>query len=136
MKSKSIRNSSATKKSRKRAHPQPRNFHKTTPTVGIPNATRIVQRKSAWPSSLAGQDPFTETLAESHNVTNAGDLTGIRKTNNSAGEKVIELIDEGQDFEGELVLAVEDGPDPDRAQVPVHRGPRERIPDYKNRNQL
>ena len=66
----------------------------------------------------------------------AGDLTQVPKSDYSGGESVIELIDEGQDFEAEIVMSVEGSRDPDEGEVVAHRSPRPRIPAYKKRNRL
>jgi hypothetical protein len=68
--------------------------------------------------------------------TQSGDLSGIPKDRFSAGESMAELIEEGQDLEGELVGSLGTTREGDEGTLSVQKIPRERIPDYKNRNRL
>jgi hypothetical protein len=78
-----------------------------------------------------------EAEPEKRPISNqSGDLTGVPGRVFSAGESVTELMREGQGLEGELTEAVENAPDADQQRVPVHRGSRAKMPDYKNRNRL
>ena len=53
-------------------------------------------------------------------------------------ESVEELVEEGQDLEGELVQGMENAPPADQGGVRTHAPPEpeDRTPDYKNRNRL
>ena len=73
---------------------------------------------------------------ESRSTAQFGDLTGVSGKDFSAGESAADLMLEGQDLEAELVEAIEDAPEADEKEVPVHRDSRSTIPDYKNRNRL
>ncbi len=51
----------------------------------------------------------------------AGDTLGLSSIAEAANESVEELVDEGQDFEAEAVLGVEDAGDHPEQPVPMHR---------------
>jgi hypothetical protein len=135
MKTKSSKRSSTAKKSHRSAKQNPR--RKSPPSPEFPEATRSFQRKSNTPSTLGPQAPFPQTPGEpSNNPVDAGDLAQVPESDYSGGESVIEMIDEGQDFEAEIVMAVEDSRDPDEGEVVAHRSPSPRAPAYKKRNRL
>jgi hypothetical protein len=66
----------------------------------------------------------------------AGDLQGLSTAELFDSESVSELSEEGQDLEAELIEGIEEAPDPDQGEVQVHKAPRRRIPDYKDRNRI
>jgi hypothetical protein len=68
----------------------------------------------------------------------SGDVQGLPQEDLDDSESVEELVEEGQDLEGELVQGVENAPPADRGDVRTHAPPEpeERTPDYKNRNRL
>jgi hypothetical protein len=86
------------------------------------------------PSST--NESLEELKPKARTTTQPGDLTGRLGDKFSAGETVAELIEEGQDLEGELVHALGTSREADGGQLSVRRIPLERIPDYKNRNRL
>ena len=47
----------------------------------------------------------------------SGDTTGLSDDEDADSESVEELVEEGQDFEAEMVDAVENAPDPDEAEL-------------------
>lgn len=73
---------------------------------------------------------------EKSTETHAGDRTGIPRNKFSAGESMADLIEEGQALEGELVESLGTTREGDEGTLSVRKIPRERIPDYKNRNPL
>jgi hypothetical protein len=91
--------------------------------------TEKTEKKNSQPSSK-------RKTHSKNKATQAGDLTGVSGYQFSAGESTAELMREGQDLESEEVQAVENTPDADEREVPVHRGSRARISDYKKRNRL
>ena len=68
--------------------------------------------------------------------TQSGDLQTIPDTEDSSVESAAELIEEGQDREGELVEAIDEAPDPDEAEVRAHKSPSRKESAYKDRNRL
>jgi hypothetical protein len=68
----------------------------------------------------------------------SGDVQGLAQEDLDDSESVEELVEEGQDLEGELVQGVENAPPADQGDVRTHAPPEpeDRTPDYKNRNRL
>ncbi len=68
----------------------------------------------------------------------SGDTQGLPREDLDDSESVEELVEEGQDFEGELVQGVENAPAADQGDVKTHAPPepQDRTPAYKNRNRL
>ena len=68
----------------------------------------------------------------------SGDAQGLPQEDLDDSESVEELVEEGQDLEGELVQGVENAPPADQGDVRTHAPPEPegRTPAYKNRNRL
>jgi len=68
----------------------------------------------------------------------SGDVQGLPQEDLDDRESVEDLVEEGQDLEGELVQGVENAPPADQGDVRTHASPEpeDRTPDYKNRNRL
>jgi len=68
----------------------------------------------------------------------SGDAQGLPQEELDDSESVEELVEEGQDLEGELVQGVENAPPADQGDVRTHAPPQpeDRTPAYKNRNRL
>jgi hypothetical protein len=68
----------------------------------------------------------------------SGDAQGLSHVDFDDSESVAELVEEGQDLEGELVQGVENAPPADQGDVKTHAPsePEDRTPAYKNRNRL
>jgi len=68
----------------------------------------------------------------------SGDAQGLPQEDLDDSESVEELVEEGQDLEGELVQGVENAPPADQGDVRTHAPPQpeDRTPPYKNRNRL
>jgi len=66
------------------------------------------------------------------------DAQGLPQEDLDDSESVEQLVEEGQDLEGELVQGVENAPPADHGDVRTHAPtePEDRTPDYKNRNRL
>ena len=116
------------------------------PAVGIPFDEKSTKNQPLKPASddesveakQQSEDKLasSESLGKSRRNTQAGDLTALSKNRSSAGESVSELLEEGQDLEGQLVEAVSAAGGASQKELPVRTEPEERIPDYKNRNRL
>jgi hypothetical protein len=91
---------------------------------------------TALPTSSLSEESGEEAALRRRNLPGAGDLTGLAGAGVSSPETVAELLEEGQDREGELLDAIENARDADRGEVPVHRQRRQRPPSYKDRNKL
>lgn len=59
----------------------------------------------------------------------SGDIEDLRGTATADSESVEELAAEGQDFEAEVVDAVESAPDPDESEVKTREVPEDEVPD-------
>ena len=68
----------------------------------------------------------------------SGDVQNLSQEELSNSESVEELVEEGQDFEGELIEGIENAPPADQGEVRTHAPaePNEEAPNYKNRNRL
>jgi hypothetical protein len=69
----------------------------------------------------------------------SGDDMGLSDVEDVDSESVEELVDEGQDFEAELVSAVENAPDPDEAELDAEVPEDDPDPDvrsFSKRNRL
>jgi hypothetical protein len=70
----------------------------------------------------------------------SGDVEGLSDDESADSESVAELVEEGQDFEAELVDAVEHAPDPDEgeldAEVPEEDDPDSDVRSFSKRNRL
>lgn len=58
----------------------------------------------------------------------SGDIEDLRDTASADSESVEELAAEGQDFEAEVVDAVENAPDPDESEVKTREVPENDVP--------
>jgi len=58
----------------------------------------------------------------------AGDFQGLPGSEEADSESVRELAEEGQDFEAEIIDAVENAPDPDVAEVTTREVPEDDVP--------
>jgi hypothetical protein len=129
----------------KRTKP-PRRTRNSMPAVGIPLDEKSTKNQPLKPASgdqsveakQQSEDHLasSESLRKSRRNTQAGDLTALSKNRFSAGESVSELLEEGQDLEGQLVEAVGAAGEASQKELPVRTEREERIPDYKNRNRL
>jgi hypothetical protein len=59
----------------------------------------------------------------------SGDLEGLPDRASADSESVDELIEEGNAFEAEVVLGVEDALDPDQGEVHTHEVPEDDVPE-------
>jgi hypothetical protein len=70
----------------------------------------------------------------------SGDTTGLSDDEDVDSESVEELVEEGQDFEAEMVDAVENAPDPDEAELdaepPAEDDEDPDVRSYSKRNRL
>jgi len=68
----------------------------------------------------------------------SGDVQSLSAQELDDSESVEELVEEGQDLEGELVQGVENAPPADQGEVKTHAPaePDDEVPEYKDRNRL
>jgi hypothetical protein len=58
----------------------------------------------------------------------SGDVQGLSESEEADSESVSELVEEGQDYEAEVVSGVENAPDADRGEVRTHEVPEDDVP--------
>ena len=75
-------------------------------------------------------DTVTVTLEELEIISGeqSGDLQGLSNTECADSESVDELLGEGNAFEAEVVMGVEDAQDADEAEVRTHEVPQDDVP--------
>jgi hypothetical protein len=135
MKGKTAKTAKKTRKaSAKRASTKRNRKRESTLTVAIPVGAQSSLNKPLSRTAAAQGNLDTEPQQQ-RSATLSGDLTGVIGPGSSR-ETSEELMNEGQDLEGELVEAVEATLAADQGEVPIPREPRARIPDYRNRNRL
>jgi hypothetical protein len=63
----------------------------------------------------------------------SGDIQGLSDVEDVDSESVRELAEEGQDYEAEIVDAIENAPDPDVSEVKTREVPEDDVPEeYRN----
>ena len=66
----------------------------------------------------------------------SGDTQGLSKRETADSESVEELVDEGQDYEAEVISGVENALDPDESEVTTKEVPEDDVPpEYRNQEQ-
>ena len=107
--------------------------------------TQTGSRETTSGSERSSLDPNRKRLVpqesdSSHTAKGrlSGDVQNLSQEELSDSESVEELVEEGQDFEGELIEGIENAPPADQGEVRTHAPaePNEEPPDYKNRNRL
>jgi len=105
--------------------------------IGIGETTSGSERSSLDPNrkQFIPQDRDSSRTAKGRL---SGDVQNLSQEELSDSESVEELVEEGQDFEGELVEGIENAPPADQGEVRTHAPaePNEEAPDYKNRKRL
>jgi hypothetical protein len=79
------------------------------------NAKKLV-RKLRPSADLNEAEPMVKGRG-SRTAGQSGDDIGLSDVEDADSESVEELVEEGQDYEAELVQAVENAPDPDQAEL-------------------
>ena len=128
---------------------RPTKSNKTSPTRMAKRksgqATQTEARETTAGSERSSLDPNRKKLIprehdSSHTVSGrlSGDVQNLSQEELSDSESAEELVEEGQDFEGELIEGIENAPPGDQGEVRTHAPaePNEEAPDYKNRNRL
>jgi hypothetical protein len=86
--------------------------------------TTIVEKSTAQIRQGVG---LSETAGQS------GDIQGLSDVEDVDSESVRELAEEGQDYEAEVVDAIENAPDPDVSEVKTREVPEDDVPEeYRN----
>jgi len=99
------------KKSAKPARKQKSAKAKKTPKKKAPKKVRRRSRQELNEAAPMAKGPGPGAGGQ------AGDLEGLSDVEDVDSESVQELVEEGQDYEAEVVSAVENAPDPDEAEI-------------------
>ena len=100
-------------------------------------ANKVV-RKPRPSADLNEAEPMVKGRG-SRTAGQSGDDTGLSDVEDVDSESVDELVEEGQDYEAELVQAVENAPDPDEAELDAEVPEDDQDPDvrsFSKRNRL
>jgi hypothetical protein len=112
--------------------------------VKVARSSRKVTEVSSGPETSSLDPKRSQVLRVDKNNSQlvrgrlSGDVQNLSAQELDDSESVEELVEEGQDLEGELVQGVENAPPADHGPVKTHAPsePEEEIPDYKDRNRL
>jgi hypothetical protein len=91
-----------------------------TPSARPARATRIVRDQDELESITTMRTDTYRTGGGPTAGGQAGDVTGLSRVPTADSESVEELVEEGQDFEAEIVSGVEDAPDADQGDIKTH----------------
>jgi hypothetical protein len=90
---------------------------------------------------VRGSEPTSRPSAQIHQGVGlstggqSGDNQGLSNAESVDSESVEELVDEGQDYEAEVISGVENAPDPDQAEVTTKEVPEDDVPpEYRNQD--
>jgi hypothetical protein len=73
--------------------------------------------------------PFESAGKRARSGGQSGDLEGLSDRATADSESVDELIEEGNAFEAEVIIGVEDALDPDQGEVHTHEVPEDDVPE-------
>ncbi len=73
--------------------------------------------------------PFETAGKRARSGGQSGDLEGLPDRATADSESVDELIEEGNAFEAEVIIGVEDALDPDQGEVHTHEVPEDDVPE-------
>ena len=114
--------------------------HKVAPVNGVGKRTigsttigmrkKVVGRKSQSVETV----PFPRVAAESRSSGQSGDLQGLSNVESSDSESVDELLEEGNSFEADVVMGVEDAGDAEGREVRTHEVLEDDVPgEYRDK---
>jgi hypothetical protein len=93
-----------------------------------PKKASARNRQIQWKNQSV--DTVTVALEELEIISGeqSGDLQGLSNVECASSESVDELLEEGNAFEAEVVMGVEDAEDADEAEVRTHEVPQDDVP--------
>jgi hypothetical protein len=128
----------ATKKSAAKK-PAPKKPAKLKKPAAAKKPFKKAARRSSPPSSGLNEARPMAKGPGAGSAGQSGDLEGLSDVESADSESVEELVEEGQDFEAELVNAVENAPDPDQGELTTEVPEDDLDPEsgsFSNRNRL
>jgi hypothetical protein len=115
-----------------------------------PAAKKLAKPKKPAPKKAAARKPRRASSSPNEALPmikgpgagsggQSGDIEGLSDVESADSESVEELVEEGQDYEAELVSAVENAPDPDQGELSTEVPEDDLDPDtgsFSKRNRL
>jgi hypothetical protein len=93
------------------------------------------RRRSSRPTTIIEKSTaqIRQGVGLSETAGQSGDIEGLSDVEEADSESVRELAEEGQDYEAEVVDAIENAPDPDVSEVKTREVPEDDVPEeYRN----
>jgi hypothetical protein len=129
---------------RKLAKPNPtrrKATHKGAPVSAVFNRTVGSPTIPAWKQSNRQKSqsvdtvPFSRADERSRSRGRSGDLQGLSDVESSSSESVDELLEEGNSFEADIVMGVEEAGDAEGREVRTHEVLQDDVPgEYRDRD--
>jgi hypothetical protein len=96
---------------------------------------RQARRRSSRPTTIVEKSTpqIRQGVGLSESGGQSGDIEGLSGVEEADSESVRELAEEGQDYEAEVVDAIENAADPDVSEVKTREVPEDDVPEeYRN----
>ena len=101
---------------------------KLTKKKAVPKKASARNRQVQWISQSADAVVLTSEEREAKSSELSGDLQGLSNVKCADSESVDELLEEGNAFEAEVVMGVENAEDADEMEVYTHEVPQDDVP--------
>jgi hypothetical protein len=102
---------------------------KTAPKRPAPKKAAPKKPAARGRSQSVQTVPFETAGKRARSGGQSGDLEGLPDRATADSESVDELIEEGNAFEAEVIIGVEDALDPDQGEVKTHEVPEDDVPE-------
>jgi hypothetical protein len=102
---------------------------KAAPKKTAPKKTAPKKPAARGRSQSVQTVPFEPAGKRARSGGQSGDLEGLSDSATADSESVDELIEEGNAFEAEVIIGVEDALDPDQGEVRTHEVPEDDVPE-------
>jgi hypothetical protein len=126
--------SSAPKKKTKKKLSAKKSKSRSKPSVRSKKPARAKKSAAPKPRSRGSEPTSRPSEARIHQGVGlstggqSGDTQGLSKKETADSESVEELVDEGQDYEAEVISGVENALDPDESEVTTKEVPEDDVP--------
>jgi len=101
---------------------------KLTKKKAVPKKASARNRQVQWISQSVDAVVLTSEEREAKSSELSGDLQGLSNVKCADSESVDELLEEGNAFEAEVVMGVENAEDADEMEVYTHEVPQDDVP--------